>query len=188
MEYIIILFILLIVIAYIFNRKSLATIKINEIQDYLNEYYLKYNDNQFVEVNSKLDKTTASFQNNILSHLVSKEVTIQKVILKNNIIELFDKNNNKVKDYQVDQVNIKYDILIRGGRWETRYINIYFNDDNYTSIANNNYGIEAYIESYIAFVIFINLLKSNKLEKINNLNDEEIKKLQQNYIYSNSIC
>lgn len=184
MEYIIIIFIILIVLVNIFNKKSLSIIKQNEIQDYLKEYYQKYEDNQFVELNSKLDDTRSSSPVNILSHLVSKGTTIQKIMLKNNIIELYDKSNDKFKTYLLDQVDIKYDILIRGGRMDTRFINIYFNDDNYTSIANNNYDIEAYIESYIAFVIFINLLKTNELEKLNNLNNDELKKIISNFTYS----
>lgn len=114
----------------------------------------------------------------ILFAFLLKGTTIQKMLLRNNRIELYDNSNNKSKEYELDKINIKYDILT--GRYEHKSIYIYFNDDYYSSAAYNIYNFEP----YIAFVIFINLLKRNELEKINNLNDDEIKSLQQNFIYS----
>lgn len=113
----------------------------------------------------------------ILFAFLLKGTTIQKMILKNNVIELYDESDNKVKEYQLDKINVKYDILT--GRYEHKSIYIYFNDDYYSSSAYNIYNFE----TYIAFVIFANLLKRNELEIINNLNNDDIERLQQKFTY-----
>lgn len=115
----------------------------------------------------------------LIIFLLTKKPTITKIILKNNVIELYD-SNNEIETYQLDNIDIKYNILGSYRPRQNKFINIYFNNDRYSSLEFNVYNFNP----YIAFVIFINLLKSNELEKINNLNDDDIKRLQQNFIYS----
>ena len=118
----------------------------------------------------------------LIIFLLTKKPTIKKILLKNNVIELYD-SNDEIKKYQLDLTNVKYNIKIyreSSARRSHKYINIYFNNDKYTT---KEFTIYDY-ESYIAFVILVSLLKRNELEKINNLNDNEIEKLQQNFTYS----
>ena len=204
-------------IIIIINRREKSIIKQNTIQDCLKEYYKKYNNNQLIELDSKLKhnemKKMSSpiaivlsifivvlvfackfiiFENRFISLLIIcvvfvllailfffllKGTTIKKIILKNNVIELYDESDNKVTEYQLDRINIKYDILT--GRYEHKSIYMYFNDDYYSSSAYNIYNFE----TYIAFVILVNLLKRNELKKINNLNNDEIERLQQKFKY-----
>lgn len=117
--------------------------------------------------------------------LLTKKPTIKNIVLKNNVIELCD-SNDEIKTYELDRVEVKYNIH----SWHSslglrshKYINIYFNEDKYTSNEFNIYNFE----HYIAFVIFINFLKRNELEKINNLNDEDIKRLQQGIKYNEEL-
>jgi len=110
--------------------------------------------------------------------LLTQKPSVKKIVLNKTLIELYY-SNNEIKTYQLDQTNIKYNLLGNYGYKSHKYINIYFNDDKYTSNEYNLYNFE----HYIAFVIFINLLKRNELEKINTINDDEIKSLQQNFIY-----
>ena len=56
----------------------------------------------------------------------------------------------------------------------------YFNNDKFSSKGYNIYDFEF----YIAFILFVNLLKINDIEKIKNLTNNDIEKLQQNYIYN----
>ena len=108
----------------------------------------------------------------IIALFITRGPTIKKIILKNNVIELF-RSNNEVQTYQLDNINIKYNM--QRGRYQRFYI--YFNNVRYYT---TNYDYE----SFIAFAILVNLLKTNELEKINNLNDDDIKRLQQNFTYS----
>jgi len=110
-----------------------------------------------------------------------KSTTMKKIKLKNNVIELHS-SNNEIKTYKLDQINIKYKISYSKGRYRRndQYINIYFNDDKYTS---RMYGNHRY-EPYIAFIILVNLLKRNEIEKINKLDNYDIKILQQDFTYS----
>ena len=112
--------------------------------------------------------------------LIRGTTTIEKIRLKSNVIELYNRHDEG-KSYRLDEINLRYEIhdfRVRYGI--TKYINIYFNNDKYTSF---EYKIHNF-EPYIAFVILVNLLKANDIEKINNLNDEDIEKLQQKFIYS----
>lgn len=118
----------------------------------------------------------------LIIFLLTKKPTIEKILLKNNVIELYD-SNDEIKTYQLNLTNVRYNIKIyreSSARRSHKYINIYFNNDKYTS---KEFTIYDY-ESYIAFVILVNLLKRNELEKANNLSDDDIKRLQQNFIYS----
>ena len=110
--------------------------------------------------------------------LLTQKPSVKKIVLNNNLIELYYSNDEK-ETYQLEQTNIKYDLLGNYGYKRHKYINIYFNADKYTSDEYNIYNFE----HYIAFIIFINLLKRNELEKVNSLNDDDIKRLQQNFIY-----
>jgi len=111
----------------------------------------------------------------VIGAIFMKIPGVKKIKLKNNVIELHN-SNNELKSYQLEKINIKYNMRTRR---RSRYINIYFSDDKYSSYW---YGLQNYTP-YIAFIIFVNLLKANEIEKIDNLNDEDIKRLQQNLIY-----
>ena len=115
----------------------------------------------------------------LIIFLLTKKPTITKIILKNNMIELYN-SNNEVETYQIDNIDIKYNVIGSYRPRQNKFINIYFNNNRYSSSEFNVYNFNP----YIAFVIFINLLKRNELEKINNLKDDEIKNLQQNFMYS----
>ena len=118
----------------------------------------------------------------LIIYLLTKKPTIKKIVLKNNVIELYN-GDEEVKIYRLDKTNVRYNIKIHrenSALQKHKYINIYFNNDKYTSIEYNIYNYEY----YIAFVLFIDLLKRNEIEKINDLNDEDIKRLQQNIKYS----
>ena len=115
----------------------------------------------------------------LIVFLLTKKPSIKRILFKNNMIELYY-SNDEIKTYQLDQTNIKYILLGNYGYKRHKYINIYFNDDKYTSNEYNIYNFEP----YIAFVIFLNLLKRNELEKINSLNDSDIKILQNNFTYN----
>lgn len=202
----------------IINRKEKSIIKQNTIQDCLKEYYKKYNNQQIIELDTKLKpnemyKMSSPFvivicisivilefackfiipENRFISMLIicvvfilfailfiflTKTITIQKIVLRNNIIELYDEMDNKIEEYELDKINIKYNILT--GRYEHKSIYIYFNGEYYSSAAYNIYNFEP----YIAFVIFVNLLKRNELERLNNLNNDELKKIISNFTYS----
>lgn len=110
-------------------------------------------------------------------YFLTKGPTIKKISLKNNIVELYD-SKDEIKTYQLDEINIKYNI--RFGYKSHKYINIYLNNDIYTS---NSYNVYKF-EPYIAFVILVNLLKTNDTEGIDNINNDDIKKLQQKFTYS----
>lgn len=121
----------------------------------------------------------------LIIFLLTKKPKIKKILLKNNVIELYD-SNDEIKTYQLDLTNVKYNIKIyreSSARRSHKYINIYFNNDKYTTKEFTVYDYE----SYIAFIIFVNLLKRNELEKINNLNNDDIKGLQQNFIYNEKL-
>ena len=193
------------------NRNKKFIIKQNMIQDCLKEYYKRYNNNQLIELDTKLQPSELykmSFSFVIILGIfafvckliipeislliisvvtilfvipfafLSEGTTIHKMSLRNNTIELYNKSDNKTKEYKLDKINIKYDILT--GRYEHKSIYMYFNDDYYSTSAYNIYNFEP----YIAFVIFLNLLKRNELEKINSLNDNDIKILQNNFTYN----
>lgn len=118
----------------------------------------------------------------LVIYLLTKKPTIKKIVLKNNVIELYN-SDEEVKIYQLDKTNVRYNIKIHrenSNLKRHKYINIYFNNDKYTSIEYNIYNYEY----YIAFILFIDLLKRNDIGKINNLNDEDIKRSQQNIQYS----
>ena len=115
----------------------------------------------------------------LIVFLLTKKTSIKKISFKNNMINLYY-SNDEIITYQLDQTNIKYNLLGNYGYKRHKYINIYFNDDTYTSNEYNIYNFEP----YIAFVIFLNLLKRNELEKINSLNDSDIKILQNNFTYN----
>ena len=112
----------------------------------------------------------------ILGIIPMKFPGVKKIRLKNNVIELHN-SNNEIKSYQLEKINIKYNMETRRN---SVCINIFFNDVEY---ASRLYGLQNYTP-YIAFVIFLNLLKRNELEKINNLNDEDIRRLQQDIKYN----
>lgn len=115
----------------------------------------------------------------IVLFLTKKAIT-KKMILKNNILEVND--NKEIKTYQLDRCNIKFDLkTIHKDTPNThRYIDIYINNDKLTSKEFNIYDFE----TYIAFIIFANLLKTQDIEKIKNLNNNDIEKFQQNYTYT----
>ncbi len=115
----------------------------------------------------------------LIIFFLTKSATTKKIILRNNIIELND-NNNETKIYQLATCNIKYNLQTIGTFKQHRYINIYFNNDKFTSKEYNIYDFEL----YIAFIIFINLLKTDDIEKIKSLTNNDIEKLKQNYIYN----
>lgn len=110
--------------------------------------------------------------------LLTKKPSIKKISFKNNMISLYY-SNDEIQTYQLNQTDIKYNLLGNYGYKSHKYINLFFNDDKYTSNEYNVYNFE----SYIAFVIFLNLLKRNELEKINILNDNDIKILQNDFTY-----
>lgn len=109
--------------------------------------------------------------------LFTKMPAIKKIKLNNNVIELHN-NKGELKIYKLDETNIRYNILT--GSKGNMFINIYFNEDKYTSYM---YGYHRY-EPYIAFIILVNLLKRNEIEKINKLDNYDIKILQQDFTYS----
>lgn len=115
----------------------------------------------------------------LIIFFLTKRATTKQIILRNNIIEV--NNINKTKTYQLSICNIKYDLqTIYNSRGPHRYIDIYFNNDKFSSKGYNIYDFEF----YIAFILFVNLLKINDIEKIKNLTNNDIEKLQQNYIYN----
>ena len=113
--------------------------------------------------------------------LSKQKLTIKKIVLNNNMIKLYTSHGN-IETYQLEEIDIKYNIISVKNRYGRiiKWINIFFNNDKYTSMGYSIYNFE----TYIAFIILVNNLKRNDIQNIENLKDEEIEKLQQKFIYS----
>ena len=57
----------------------------------------------------------------LIIFLLTKKPTIKKIVLKNNVIELYN-SNNEVETYEIDNIDIKYNVLGYYGRRQNKFI------------------------------------------------------------------
>lgn len=92
----------------------------------------------------------------LIVSLSKQKAAIKKIVLNNNMIKLYT-SNAEIETYQLEEIDIKYNVISVKDRYGRiiKWINIFFNNNKYTSMGYSIYNFE----SYIAFIILVDCLK-----------------------------
>lgn len=114
----------------------------------------------------------------IVIYFYKRTTFVKKIILKKDRIEFYCVDN-KCDIYNLNEIDVNYKIITDEDFHTTHYIYI---DDKKYDIAGGIRG-GASVETHVAFVLFANLLKEQKIDKIEYLEDKDIRGLQKDVIY-----
>ena len=212
MIFILVCFVILIAAFVIYANKNKISIPCEneQIRKYLNEYLIKYNNNESVELTATSKKfpllisialcivLLILFMFEVLTYktvltlalavigayflllIKKKYILIDKINLQNDKLTFYY-GNKKHKTYNLNEIDIKYKIIRESSQEGiSHYCYIYVNSEELTKF---EIYMDDKFDPLVSFIVFTNIVKEQEINKIDNLSDEDIELLQEKSIY-----